>query len=404
MSHTSMSCLLSLAAMIIALEALPISAAEIVSSPLVVQPLDDVHPVLAADGKVHLLYDLMVVNQSPFAVTIDAIAVVDRERGTEVATLAGSDLAAVTRLTMLGGDGTVLQPSQSSLVFVDVTGSREAMPTSILNRLTATQREIADGTGNFGGITVKPEAGSDPTITFDTPAIYVDNTPAIVLVPPVHGVNWIMFRGCCDLAASHRGGTNAYNGAIHVTERFAIDFVQMNETGLMITGPGNEVDSYVHYGQPVYAVADGTIVSARNNQPTQVPGSLATVSQELASGNAVVIDIGGGAFAFYAHMQPGSVTVQAGDHVTAGQQIGRIGNSGRTIGPHLHFHISTSPDIGGDGLPFVISEFAGTGALSGDALMLALTGRAATVIPEVLAGPHLNEMPLNNQVVDFGGK
>lgn len=93
-----------------------------------------------------------------------------------------------------------------------------------------------------------------------------------------------------------------------------------------------------------------------------------------------------------------------GPDVAAGDLIGLVGSSGKSVGPHLHFHLSTSAGLGGDGLPFVISEYVGQGVLSGDALMQALTGQAAVVLPEVFAGPHVSTMPLNNQVVDFGGE
>jgi len=59
----------------------------------------------------------------------------------------------------------------------------------------------------------------------------------------------------------------------------------------------------------------------------------------------VILDIGGGNFAFYAHLQPGSLRVKLGDKVRAGQVIGLVGNTGNSTEPHLHFHISnaTSP-------------------------------------------------------------
>ncbi|HEY0135684.1 MAG TPA: M23 family metallopeptidase, partial [Nannocystis sp.] len=43
------------------------------------------------------------------------------------------------------------------------------------------------------------------------------------------------------------------------------------------------------------------------------------------------------------HMVPGSVTVKAGDKVELGQTLGKVGNSGRSTGPHIHFQVSSDP-------------------------------------------------------------
>ena len=74
----------------------------------------------------------------------------------------------------------------------------------------------------------------------------------------------------------------------------------------------------------------------------------------------VVLDLGGGRFAFYAHLQPGSLRVKAGDRVKAGQVLGLVGNSGNSTEPHLHFHISNgiSP-LGSEGLPYAITGKTG---------------------------------------------
>jgi murein DD-endopeptidase MepM/ murein hydrolase activator NlpD len=102
-------------------------------------------------------------------------------------------------------------------------------------------------------------------------------------------------------------------------------------------------------------------------------------------------------------MQPGSLRVNAGDRVKAGDPIGLIGNSGKTIGPHLHFHlIDRASSLAGDGLPFVFAAFIGQGVLGDDALTLAFQGQPAPVDVAKLAGRHVNQHPLNNQVVDFG--
>lgn len=75
-------------------------------------------------------------------------------------------------------------------------------------------------------------------------------------------------------------------------------------------------------GAPVVAVAAGTVVHA---------------GPSGACGNTVKIDHGASGFSRYCHMQAGSIAVNVGDPVEAGDDIGNVGETGRTFGPHLHF-------------------------------------------------------------------
>jgi murein DD-endopeptidase MepM/ murein hydrolase activator NlpD len=120
----------------------------------------------------------------------------------------------------------------------------------------------------------------------------------------------------------------------------------------------------------------------------------------MAGGNYAVVEIGNGRYAFYAHMQPGSVRVKAGDKVTAGQVIGLLGNSGNTDTPHLHFHVMDGPSpLLANGLPYVFTSFTGDGRLADEQPLF--TGGAVSIDQGALAGPHENEMPLYDQVVSF---
>ena len=73
--------------------------------------------------------------------------------------------------------------------------------------------------------------------------------------------------------------------------------------------------------------------------------------------------MGKGRFAFYAHLQPGSVRVKVGDTVKTGQVLGLLGNSGNSDAPHLHFHIMDGPrPLSSNGLPYRFSSFTSKGA------------------------------------------
>ena len=62
-------------------------------------------------------------------------------------------------------------------------------------------------------------------------------------------------------------------------------------------------------------------------------------------------------FAIYAHLQPGSITVKPGQRVPRGEALGRIGNSGFSQGPHLHFQLANADGLNGEGIPYVLNEY-----------------------------------------------
>ncbi len=86
-------------------------------------------------------------------------------------------------------------------------------------------------------------------------------------------------------------------------------------TGVDIAGSGCN-------GKPVVAAASGTVIVAKYNS---------------AYGNYVVIDHGGGITTLYAHSS--KLEVKVGDNVKAGQEIMKIGTTGYSTGPHLHFEV-----------------------------------------------------------------
>ena len=68
-------------------------------------------------------------------------------------------------------------------------------------------------------------------------------------------------------------------------------------------------------------------------------------------------------YAVYGHLQPESLRVKVGDTVKVGEPLAKIGNTGPSLGPHLHFGLLNRPDMfTGRSLPFVIDSYtlAGT--------------------------------------------
>lgn len=142
-------------------------------------------------------------------------------------------------------------------------------------------------------------------------------------------------------------------------QRFAYDFLQVVD-GSSHTGDGSELAQYHCWGEPILAPAAGTVASAMDGLPDQAIG---TTNRERPTGNHVILDLGHGEYALLAHLQEGSVTVEQGQAVAAGDKLGLCGNSGNTSEPHLHFHLQDSPTFGeGHGLPAFFNGYVADGA------------------------------------------
>jgi murein DD-endopeptidase MepM/ murein hydrolase activator NlpD len=149
---------------------------------------------------------------------------------------------------------------------------------------------------------------------------------------------------------------------------------------------------YRGYHAPLLAVADGTVSAVVSNMKEAAPHVIPTdLTFPQLGGNYIIIDIGDGNFAFYAHMVLGTASVKVGDEVTRGQVIGRLGNSGNTSEAHLHFHVSPAPTpLSSDNVPCVIDTFAFVGSTVGD-----------DVKAEAKPGERANQLPLDGTVVNF---
>lgn len=93
-------------------------------------------------------------------------------------------------------------------------------------------------------------------------------------------------------------------------------------------------------GTPIYAVADGVIVQGADRAPGSVSGFGNWIWQDSQAQHGVDL--------IYGHMRHSDILVRAGDRVTAGQMIARVGNEGGSTGPHLHFEVWGPPGrVGG---------------------------------------------------------
>lgn len=181
--------------------------------------------------------------------------------------------------------------------------------------------------------------------------------------PPVRG-RWVALNSPADKVPSH--GVHAYGQtyAIDILHPAPADAPTTLGWGLGLRDP----ESFSCFGEPVYAVAPGTVVAARGGLRDQRSRSswpailwmtiVEGLLRELAGppfvlGNHVVLDHGDGSFSAYAHLRHDSLRGAVGDHVEAGQQLAEVGNTGNTTEPHLHVQLMDRPaPNAAAGLPF----------------------------------------------------
>jgi len=366
----------------------PVPAAQFQFTPLLPSVLSPPRWFHGADEQVHLVYELLLTNAFPVPVEVTTVEVLNAGAGRSIASLTGETLAAaMSLLPNPNTAATSLPPGTVGVVWFDVIlPDPEQIPPTIAHRLT---------------VTVPPGLPVPPSITMTAGTATVDLRPPVVLGPPLAGTRWVVVGGCCD--SQHRRGFQPLDGELHLSQRFAIDFNRLDADNRTNAGDPNLNTSSPSYGEPVLAVADAAVVTAIDQYPDQIPNAPTGVALEKPEGNSIILDLGDGRYALYAHLKPGSVAVQTGDRVQRGQIIGALGNSGNSMGPHLHFHVMDSPSgLVADGLPYGFARFELTGQTPPVAELLVLDQDQEPVPVDTQgAGPRHDALPLGRDVVTF---
>lgn len=174
------------------------------------------------------------------------------------------------------------------------------------------------------------------------------------------------------------------HGTNQLGTRYAYDFIQVDwnrignpayRVGLMqYLFSGVKLSDYYCWGQEVYSPCDGIVVVAEDgyaeNAKTNLLGDMSNAYKnahyfdpekddiQSVAGNYVIIKYSENVYAALCHLQAGSIHVSVGENVAKGDVIGKVGHSGNSFAPHLHFQLMDSCDIAtANGIPCAFEEY-----------------------------------------------
>ncbi len=160
----------------------------------------------------------------------------------------------------------------------------------------------------------------------------------------------------------------------------AKDFVAVDENAKPYKGLGLlmhllgrlKASTVFSWEEPVLSPFDGTIIKIVNDCEDRMRLSLISDvysglflgKQEYAEdaneffGNHVIMQASKGVYALFAQLRQSSIQLREGDKIKTGALIAKIGNSGNSVQPHLHFQLmKENKPLTADPLPFVFSSY-----------------------------------------------
>lgn len=308
------------------------------------------------EGKTHFLYELHITNFGPSDVTLQSIEVFGK--GNSAQSLGINKDKSLEDLIYQAG--TIPRPKDPKDKNVISGGKRvyitlwltietdNTVPSQLIHHLSV-QFPNNLAPSSEGKIEMQEqvlEAGLVKVRPFNPP----------VLGPPVESGEWV--------AIPHNISGRpviAWDGKARVAQRYAMDLMKFGPDGKLVSDKNAENENYYGFGAKLIAVADGVVSYALDGEPENIPKigpKRETLTRKNFAGNVVILDIGDGIYAVYAHIKKDSIVVKVGDRVKKGQVLAELGNTGNSGGPHLHFHVvDQNMILAAEGIPYVYESF-----------------------------------------------
>ncbi len=144
------------------------------------------------------------------------------------------------------------------------------------------------------------------------------------------------------------GGTkksNSHSWDI-LSQRYAYD-LEIRKNDLPYHDDYKENKNYYSYLKNIICPCDGWVIKVENSYDnTRILENRPVINDiKDPCGNHIIIKHPHNEYSFICHLEKNTITVHEGDLVKEGEILGKVGNSGNTQGPHIHFHLQNSPDI-----------------------------------------------------------
>jgi murein DD-endopeptidase MepM/ murein hydrolase activator NlpD len=316
--------------------------------------------VPADDLTQYLVYDLYVTNwNAPPALRFAAVDVEDAATGKRLARLdtVALETPSTLRITPYPGSrpgpaNRLFPAGRTAIIRMEVKLPLGAsVPHAVRHRIAFESDPNLQLLEDDGSLSSELVAFSE--------SMPIDRARPIAIGPPLLGGPWYCSNGIGAFGGHEWIGASERTARMFATSRFGCDWSR--------AGAASDINSY---GADVIAVADGRVVKAQDDVPENVRqdggGSVMPVplTNKTIPGNWIVLEIGKDRYAYYAHLQLGSLRVKVGDRVRKGQLLAKVGNSGNATGPHLHFHVCNGPGQSTcDAVPYVITSYSLSGRL-----------------------------------------